>query len=426
MPAEKLTQTFLANVERPASGTLRVRDTLCRGLYAYVGRRSVAFVLRREVDGVTRPVRLGEWPAMTVTQAREAADRLRAQIGSQGAGAFAVVAARRVVPTLGEALEAYLRFRQATGRRLMKDSTAKSMREYFRHLADWQDRRISTFRTAEISTRHLELTEARGPYAANRVMAYLSSVLGWAIYHFAADDDSPLLPANPVQVLTRRRQWNQESRRQTYVAPAALPQFWQAVHALPGQARHLPEQAQIARDCLIVALFTGMRPNEVQRLRVDGVDLARRVFCLQDTKNHDDFELPFAATVGEVLRRRVEYACGIGAAYVFPSSGTNPRSQRETIHMRSYVEKIDAVLGGFVAKDLRRTFETLVGNMTPAIPLMVQKRLLNHRTRVVDADVTSGYYVADVEEIRPHVEQIAQRILALVQAPVPPAESSAG
>ena len=62
--------------------------------------------------------------------------------------------------------------------------------------------------------------------------------------------------------------------------------------------------------------------------------------------------------------------------------------------------------------------------MTPAIPLMVQKRLLNHRTRVVDADVTSGYYVADVEEIRPHVEQIAQRILALVQVPL--AESSAG
>ena len=414
MPAEKLSQSLLSTIKRPASGTLRIRDLQTRGLYAYVGTRSIAFVLRRKIDGVTKPVKLGEFPAMTVTQAREAADRLNGDIGASGSAAVNTATARRVAPTLRVALAEYVAVRQATGKRPMKASTAEDMCERMnKHLGDWMEVRIAEFKTRDIAARHHELTERSGATTANRVMAYLSAVMGWAIYHYAASDDAPLLPSNPVRVLTRNRQWNHEARRQTVVTTDRLPAFWAKVHALPAEAQHYKDQAPIARDLLVTMLFTGMRPEECKRLRVDGVDLNRRVLRLQDTKNHDDFEIPFGAELHEVFRRRVEYAFEVGSEYLFPSSGTNPRRKTGTINLRSYVEKLDAALDGFVSKDLRRTFETIVGNITPAIPLMIQKRLLNHRTRVVDPDVTAGYYVADPEEVRPYVVLIEQKIKAI-------------
>jgi integrase len=319
-----------------------------------VGVKSISFVLRREVDGVTKPLKLGEFPAMTVMQAREAAEKANTQINTTGAVAISSAIAKRSAPTLKTALDDYIRIRQKTGVKPMRDSTASSMRDYFdSYLEEWQARKVSSIRTLDIVARHLQLTENNGPYAANRAMDYLSSVLGWAIYHYAPDDDHPLLPDNPVKVLTRRRQWNNEVRRQTYVAPAALPTFWQAVQELPEKAKRYHNQAVIARDCFIVSLFTGMRPYEIQRLRLDGVDLAKRVLRLEDTKNHDTFEIPFGKEVFLVLKRRIEFSCEVGSEYVFPASGTNPRGKRSTIHMRSYVEKIDEALGGFVSKDLR-------------------------------------------------------------------------
>ena len=64
----------------------------------------------------------------------------------------------------------------------------------------------------------------------------------------------------------------------------------------------------------------------------------------------------------------------------------------------------------FTLHDLRRTFITIAE--TYGHPAIALKRLLNHR---VDDDVTGGYIVIDPERLRLPVEQIADRILELVE-----------
>jgi len=67
MASVKLTQSFLTNIERPASGTLRIMDSEVRGLCADIGTKTIRFYLRRQFNGSTKPIKLGEFPAMTVT-----------------------------------------------------------------------------------------------------------------------------------------------------------------------------------------------------------------------------------------------------------------------------------------------------------------------------------------------------------------------
>lgn len=413
MASAKLTQAYLANLQRPASGTLRVMDTETRGFCVDVGTKSIRFFLRRQLGGRLKPVKLGEFPAMTVSQARRQAEQLIAQITSTGSVVDAVSESRKV-PSLEEAMEAYIEFRTSTGR-LMKSSTVKDLRQRLGKLSDWADKRITSITRQDVSERHAKLTLSSGPAAANGAMRWLSAVLNWASDRYAYSEDRPLIPVNPVIVLTKRKQWNPEVRRQTFVQSDELPKLWQAIMNLPSSAKRWETQAQIARDYFLFCLFTGMRPDEALRLEVKCVDLRRRVFLLEDTKNRDDFCIPFSSAVHVLLERRIEYAAEAGSLFVFPSFGHHGKS--ETLNTRSYWKKISTDMNGFVPKDLRRTFTTLVSNMEPAVPYLVLKRLLNHRAKVVDAnDVTAGYFATDVERLRPVVQRISDEIMSLASS----------
>lgn len=409
MPTVKLTQSFLASIEPPESGTVRIMDTEVRGLCVDVGTKSIRFYLRRQVNGKLKPVKIGEFPAMTVAQARSIAEKHNLQISS-GRMAHDSVAAARIAPTLLEATDAYITFRTSTGRP-MKDRTVKDIRDRVgRHLADWADTRITDIGRRAVSERHALLTQSAGPTTANRVMKWLSAILSWSSDHYAPDDDVPLLAINPVRVLRKTRQWNPENRRQTFIQSSGLPGLWAAINALPCEAKRWPTQAEAGRDYFVFLLFTGMRPGEARRLKVDSIDLRERVFVLEDSKNHSDFYLPFSEYVGELLRRRLEYSAEIGSEYVFPALGHHGESSQ--IRVQAFAEKIREKIGQFAPNDLRRTFNTIVNNLEPPVSHLTLKRLMNHASQNVDAgDVTAGYYVGDVEKLRVVVERITDTIL---------------
>src|SRR4051812_48945035 len=88
------------------------------------------------------------------------------------------------------------------------------------------------------------------------------------LWNYAADRD-PELPANPVRRL--KRQWYPERKRERLVRANELPRFYQAVVDLPNP---------IARDYLLLLLFTGLRRQEAASLRWDHIDFAHRVIRL--------------------------------------------------------------------------------------------------------------------------------------------------
>ena len=205
------------------------------------------------------------------------------------------------------------------------------------------------------------------------------------------------MPPNPVDILRHARAWAPERRRRTLITVHQLPAWWSAVM----------RENELARDFLIVALFTGMRRSEIARLRWEHVDLVGRTLHLPKTKNGDPLDLPLSSFLADVLARRREI---VGRSeWVFPGPGVTGHLVETKSFTRRVVMRSGVV---FALHDLRRTFITIAESLgTPPYAL---KRLLNHR---VDFDVTGGYIVIDPERLRGPVEEIASRILELVASP---------
>ena len=85
---------------------------------------------------------------------------------------------------------------------------------------------------------------------ANNVMRHFRSIYNVTA---AAHDE---FPPNPVNILTQARAWYPERRRRGAVSANDLPAWWAAVM----------EEPDYARDFLLIALFTGMRRNEIAAL----------------------------------------------------------------------------------------------------------------------------------------------------------------
>lgn len=402
-----ITQKYLSGITRPASGSLRIMDAQIAGFGVAVGKRRISFILRRRQDGPVRFTRLGEWPAVTVTQAREMALQM---IAGMSTGAVQVAKKGAKAPTLQEATAAYIQFRTSSGR-ILKASTVRDMSQRIGLLEAWRDRRLNTITPQEVSDEHAKLTQSSGPVSADAVMRYFNAVYRWAAFRFVEAGGKPWAES-PVTILTRLRQWNPKKRRQTFVSAVEFPDLWNAVCALPGTAKKWPQQAEIVADWCLLMIFTGMRPGEALRLECARVDLRRRVFVLEDSKTRNDFHLPFAERLATVFRRRLEYSAIVGSPFVFPALGHH--GAPTVARTREVFGRLREGVPGLKPGDLRRTFVTVLGNMEPAPSHLVVKRLLNHTTTNANAaDVTAGYFGADVERLRVVVERVADEIMRL-------------
>ncbi|MEO0463155.1 MAG: site-specific integrase [Pseudomonadota bacterium] len=151
---------------------------------------------------------------------------------------------------------------------------------------------------------------------------------------------------------------------------AGHAKWWKAVLA----------EEPVARDFLLMALFTGMRKSEIARLRWEHVDLEGKTLVVPDTKSGDPLQLPLSEFLGGLLAERRE-SDPLGE-WVFSGRGTGNHLV-ETKRMHHRVSEASGITLTF--HDLRRTFITIAKSLD--IPHYALKRLLNHRA---DSDVTGG------------------------------------
>lgn len=154
----------------------------------------------------------------------------------------------------------------------------------------------------------------------------------------------------------------------------------------------------VARDFLLMALFTGMRKSEIAKLRWEHVNLDDHTLLVPDTKNGDPLRLPLSESLVRLpTARRASIPRG---EWLFPGRGTGNHLV-ETKRMHHRVSEASGIR--FTLYDLRRTFISIAESLD--IPHYALKRLFNHRA---DSDVTGGYIVIDVERLRDPVERIAE------------------
>ena len=307
------------------------------------------------------------------------------------AGGLIRIKKRATDATLRATLEAYLAAR--------KDLRPASIRTYRRvlsnYLSAWADSPLRSISSDMVEERHRAIAAQvgrseryKGNSAANLSMRVLR-----ILWNFAAER-VPDLPPNPVRRL--RRQWYPEPRRVRMVHAEQLPAFYQAVCAL---------ESAIARDYLLLVLFTGLRFSESISLTWEDVDLKQRVIRIPAvrTKSKRKLDLPMSDFVRDLLVAR--RALG-NAKYVFPGRVgkhlTDPTWPLAAIKQATGIQ--------ISVHDLRRTFLT-VAESCDISPLAL-KALVNHST---SSDVTAGYVQMTVERLREPAQRVCDKLKELCE-----------
>lgn len=379
----KLSKLSIDKLTIPSSGySLHWDDTLAGFGLRITASGVKSFIVQKRINGKEHRLTIGRNGVLTAEQARKEAQKFLGQV-AQGIDPIAnKIKSKAETVTLKEALEAYLLSRT------LKPRTIQDIHQAFKGLEDWHKKPLTSISREMISKRHRELGES-SPARANLVMRYLRAVFNFAIAQYTDKDGQPFIADNPTKRLSQTRAWFRVDRRETVINPDQLDPWFKAVLSLSNET---------ARDYFLTVIFTGLRRTEAMNLKWSDVNLVRKTLTVRDTKNHRDHTLPIPDFLLDLLRARSEIAQG---DYVFQSNKgrlQNLRYAQEEVIKNSDVK--------FSIHDLRRTFATIANSLD--IPAYTVKMLLNHKS---NADVTAGYIIADVDQLRNPLNKIAAYIL---------------
>jgi integrase len=261
-------------------------------------------------------------------------------------------------------------------------SSVVGYRRALSYLGDWSDFRLTEITSAMVEARHKRIGEEYGEATANATMR---SLRAW--FNDAADK-YPEVVANPVRL---KRKWFKIARRERHVSADQLPRFYDAVNKL---------ENPVARDYILLLLFTGLRREEAASLTWRDIDHAAKVIRLPAlrTKAKRKLDLPMSDFVARLLSARRKLG---DAEYVFPAHGKRGYIS-EPAHPLGLVASATNI--NVSAHDLRRTFAKAA--IAAGIHTLELKALLNHAVGE-NGDVTADYVILSENDLRGPVQRVA-------------------
>ena len=360
MPSTKLTKRSIDALPFTQSGQTFYRDEELTGFGLRVGTQSKVFFVEGQVRKRSVRVTIGKYGPWSPEAARREALSLLADMARGVNPNAARRAGGKDTLTVSRAFDLFF-----DARTNLADPTRSSYgRTQKLYLAEWADKPVGSISRQTVLRTHQQIADQRGGVTANNVMRHFRSV-----YNFIAATNEDM-PPNPVDILRQARAWAPERRRRSVITVHQLPAWWEAVS----------KESELARDFLLVALFTGMRRSEISRLRWEHVDLFGKMLHLPKTKNGDPLDLPLSPFLADLLSARQSIARP--SEWVFPGPGVTGH----LVETKSFTRRVAMRSGiSFTLHDLRRTFITIAESLgTPPYAL---KRMLNHR---VSEDITGA------------------------------------
>ncbi len=251
------------------------------------------------------------------------------------------------------------------------------------------------------------------PYQANRLLAIIGSMYGFAAKHGLVARGT-----NPALGLERYR----ESARERYLTTEELKRLgetlrlaettglpWKAESGKP-ESKHLP--AAEARRTLLspevvlafrLLLFTGARLREILHLQWQHVDIERGMIFLPDSKTGRK-TLVLSALAVALLR-----AAGRSGRYVVP--GALPDTPRADLKKPWLAIQRHAGLEGVRLHDLRHTFASIGAGASLGLPVV--GKLLGHSQPAT----TARYAHLDADPLRRATDLIGTQLAAAL-API--------
>ena len=396
----KLTKQKVEGFTIPATGQALFWDDELRGFGLRItpsGARS--YIVQARVNGKTRRVTLGAHGRLTCEEARKKA---RTELIAMDEGIDPQQEKKRKEAqaiTLRDVVKSYCRDRRTAKGGSLKPSTIANI-EY--HLAinipEWADKPITYITRDRCSARFSELSK-RSASQANQCFRVLRALLNYAREAYRSNDE-PILPENPVAILSGKKMWNPSPAKKTRIPMNMVGTIWNLLQARRANPS-VTAVGQTIADILVFLLLTGCRWSEAAELTWDRVYPDFSAFSLPEPKNHNPVIFPLSTPACEMLKERPRIK---GNEFVFPHrSGVG-----HVLNSRFLMGIISDIAGLHLSPhDLRRTFRAIAGKCD--IELWKTKLLMNH----VSTDVTITNYTEtnDMRYLSGESEQIAAWIV---------------
>lgn len=311
------------------------------------GRR--VFVLKYRAAGRQRLLTLGPYGVLTVQQAR---DQARQRLGEvlQGKDPMLQREKERRGSTVNDLCDAYLE-RHAERR---KASARDDRRMIDAHLKPrFGAMRIEAVRREDIARLHDSIGREH-PTTANRMLSLVSGMWNKAKLWGYLTDAAP----NPAKGIERFP----EVKRERFVTKDEMPALIEAIDEVPNV---------FAKAALWLYLLTGLRKNEVLKLRWEHIDLKQRTLYLPTTKAGRSHHLPLSPPAVELLAA-LPRIC----ANPWVICGKNDKSHM--VDLRYYWDDVreEAGLTDVRIHDLRHTIASWLVSSGTSLALI--GRVLNH------------------------------------------------
>jgi integrase len=287
-------------------------------------------VYRRVKGGNPERVTLGTFPDITVERARKAARTINGRI-AEGANPAEVKRALKSELTFAELFTEYLERHSKPNKRTSDEDESK-FRQYL--AGPLGGKKLSSITRADVAAVHSRITRDGHPTTANRVLALVSSVYGWAI-------SSGLRESNPAKGIRR----NPEHSRDRFLLASELPRFFASLAQEPNET---------IRDYILLSLLTGARRSNVLAMRWQDIDLTHGEWRIGRTKNNTPQTVTLSPEAIEILKRRAphdaERRSADASGYVFPGSGkknghlVEPKKGWERIFDRDELARLTAAI----------------------------------------------------------------------------------
>ena len=305
--------------------------------------------------------------------------------------------------TLQDVCDVYLKERRtAKGGELTPRTKADITRHIRVSFSDWADKPITTITRDLCSARFSELS-ARGPTQANQAFRILRALLNYAREAYRAGD-APILPENPVAVVSGKKMWNPNNAKNGRIPLERIGSVWNLLQHKRNSEAILPA-SKTGADIVLFLILTGCRWSEAAELTWDRVNLKSKTWHIPDPKNHNEVTIPISLPLLAILTDRFNNK---DSPYVFPSRGKERKNGfvGDTKAAMKEVSKISGL--HLTPHDMRRTFQAI--GIKNNIEMWKLKLLTNH---VIQNDVTITNYTetSDLTYLSGEVETIAAWII---------------
>jgi integrase len=437
--ANLTTRSVDAAPARPSEYTVWDDEAKGFGLRVWPSGRKV-FVFKYQFGGRagrTQRVTLGDYGTLTVEEARREAVRLRGAVAAGRSPADertaqkAAVGAARAAPTVADLAEQFLADRRAK----QKPGTAAEYERFLTRdvLPTLGAVKVAALTRTQVAKLHLAMQER--PYLANRALAVLSAMLGFAELHgLRPPHSNPCRGIAPYPERARERflsdaefaalgaalrcaereglpvpeKLKQRARGISAARRARLTGRTRAPYAKRAEATTLLPASPVAVAALRFLLLTGWREGEARALRWDQLNLERGLATLPDTKTGKSVR-HVGAPVLTLLATLPRLA---GNPHVFP--GRKPGDHVRELKRTWEAVRHAAGLPDLRLHDLRHSHASVAVSGGLSLPVIGQ--LIGHK----EVGTTQRYAHFAADPLRRAADDVSAQISAAMTNPRQP------